>query len=68
MNNISKSYLEKGLPSYVSESISSLVQERAKGSLQIDCLEEELKSNLNIARVANQINDEQVTYIREKYL
>ena len=70
---IDKSYLEKGLPPYLYDSIKAMQEcwDRMDNGIydtQQDCDWCDLNSDINVAEVEQEISSEQAWYLREKYL
>lgn len=69
---IDQSYLEKGLPPFLAESIEQMVlawkRKETEGYTDWDCDYCNLQSDINIAEVENLITSDQAWYLREKYL
>ncbi len=68
-----KSYLERGLPSFLVASISAMQKtwdklDRGEKYLRWDCDYCDLQTDINNAEVNQLINSEQAWYLREKYL
>lgn len=68
-----KSYLEKGLPVALIESIEAMkkswdIIDSGKEDIMWDVYWCELNSNINCAEVEQIISEEQAWYLREKYL
>ena len=70
---IDKSYLERGLPTYLQESVEQMkiAWEKKLNDpkyLSWDCVYCELQSNINVAEIEQEITSDQAWYLREKYL
>lgn len=70
---IDKSYLEKGLPPYLYDSIKAMQEcwdrmDNGIYDIQWDCDWCDLNSDINVAEVEQEISSEQAWYLREKYL
>ena len=68
-----KSYLECGLPDFLTESIHAMEEawqklDRGQKYLRWDCDYCNLQTDINIAEVEQLISTEQAWYLREKYL
>lgn len=68
-----KSYLERGLPSFLVASISAMQKtwdklDRGEKYIRWDCDYCDLQTDINNAEVNQLINSEQAWYLREKYL
>lgn len=68
-----KSYLERGLPAFLQESVQQMKMAWKKRDcgekyLHGDCDYCNLQSDINIAETSGQISPEQAWYLREKYL
>lgn len=67
------SYLEKGLPKYLSDSISSMMKsweiiDNGKKDLHFDIFWCDLNADINWAETEQEISSEQAWYLRRKYL
>lgn len=56
------------LPDYIIENIENLIKARKNKTLDIDCEESELLSNINRAYYDRDITEEQANILRKKYL
>lgn len=56
------------LPDYIIENIENLIKARKNKTLDIDCEELELLSNINRAYYDRDITEEQANILRKKYL
>lgn len=70
---INESYLEKGLPTFLKESIKLMkkswdIIDDGKEDMMWDAYWCELNSNINCAEVEQIISEEQAWYLRKKYL
>lgn len=65
---LNKNYLEMNLPSYLQHDIDALIEGKKKQVLYIDCLLDEVYSSINSAYYDGKITEEQVFYLRKKYL
>lgn len=70
---VDNSYLECGLPDYLSESVRSMAEawrklDSGQEYLRWDCDYCNLQSDINSAEVNQAISTEQAWYLREKYL
>lgn len=63
-----KSYLEVDLPEYLQNDIDALVEGIKTKSSVLDCLYDEVWGSINSAYYSDEITDEQVSYLRKKYL
>ena len=62
-------YLEINLPKYLEEDIFNLEEGRRLNlELRLDGLYNEVQSSINIAFYSGEINEEQASYLRRKYL
>ena len=67
------SYLEKGLPKYLSESLSAMIEswkivDSGKKDLHFDIYWCDLNADINSAETEQEISSEQAWYLRRKYL
>lgn len=68
-----RSYLERGLPTFLQESIAVMQSaweklDRGENYFRWDCDYCSLQSDINVAEVEQMISSEQAWYLREKYL
>ena len=68
-----KTYLEMGLPPFLSEAVAQMSKALKKINAGEPCLDWdgdycELQSSINVAEVENMISSEQAWFLREKYL
>ena len=69
----SKEYLEKGLPSYLANSLEAMkrsweIEDKGGRDLHWDLYWCELNADINVAENEQRISKEQAWYLREKYL
>ena len=67
------SYLERGLPKYLSESLSAMIkaweiEDSGKRDLHFDIHWCDLNADINSAETEQEISNEQAWYLRRKYL
>ena len=67
------SYLEKGLPEYLSKSLSAMIEawkieDSGKRDLHFDIYWCDLNADINSAETEQEISGEQAQYLRRKYL
>ncbi len=67
------SYLEKGLPEYLSKSLSAMIkawkiEDSGKRDLHFDIYWCDLNADINSAETEQEISSEQAWYLRRKYL
>lgn len=67
------SYLEKGLPEYLSKSLSAMInvwkiEDSGKSDLHFDIYWCDLNADINSAETEQEISSEQAWYLRRKYL
>ena len=67
------SYLEKGLPEYLSKSLSAMInvwkiEDNGKRDLHFDIYWCDLNADINSAETEQEISSEQAWYLRRKYL
>ena len=67
------SYLEKGLPEYLSKSLSTMInvwkiEDNGKRDLHFDIYWCDLNADINSAETEQEISSEQAWYLRRKYL
>ena len=67
------SYLERGLPKYLSESLSAMmkaweIEDSGKRDLHFDIYWCDLNADINSAETEQEISSEQAWYLRRKYL
>lgn len=65
---INKEYLEINLPPYVQHDIDALIKGRQENVSYLDCLYMELYGSINAAYYDHEIDQEQYSYLRKKYL
>lgn len=68
-----ESYLEKGLPEYLSKSLSAMInvwkiEDSGKRDLHFDIYWCDLNADINSAETEQEISSEQAWYLRRKYL
>lgn len=64
-----KEYLEIGLPEFLFEGITDLIEARKNNlELRLDAIYADVQSSINIAFHGNMIDKAQADYLREKYL
>ena len=68
-----ESYLEKGLPEYLSKSLSAMInawkiKDSGKRDLHFDIYWCDLNADINSAETEQEISSEQAWYLRRKYL
>lgn len=59
---------EANLPQFLQQDINALIEGKKKQVLYIDCLKDEVYGSINAAYYDGSITQEQVYYLRKKYL
>ncbi len=65
---LNKDYLEVDLPKFLQNDIDALIEGQRKQVLYVDCLKDEVYGSINAAYYDGTITEEQLIYLRKKYL